>query len=167
MTMPGFRIIGVIYSLLGDHESSELQEAADRADLSPNIRAALKSLAREASQAEGLRKRQQKGSSSTAGTGRRSSTNKKSGREAHYRARMIDFLCDTHRFESKAKMILFLRTAGLVVSTSAKDSRASVAQRVFAQAEKNPAAKKKLRDAVYHSGNGETKGWLDLISRPS
>ena len=80
---------------------------------------------------------------------------------------MIDFLCDKHRFESKAKMILFLRTAGLAVSTSAKDSRASVAQRVFAQAEKNTAAKKKLRDAVYHSGNSETTGWLDLISRPS
>ena len=165
--MPEFRIIGVIYSLLGDHESSELQEAADRADLSPNIRAALKSLAREASQAEGPRKRQQKGRSSTAGTDRRSSINKKSGQETHYRARMIDFLCDKRRFESKAKMVHFLRTAGLAVSTSAKDSRAYVAQRVVAQAEKNPAERKKLRNAVYHSGNGETKGWLDLISRPS
>lgn len=166
MTTHELRIISSIYKLLGEHDSRELQRAADRADLSQHVRAALRNLAREARRSEASQKKSGTGLLSTKLAGRAKGS-KRSTHRSQYRTRMIDFLCDKKQFASKQEMLKFLRMAGLSVPSSPKMSREAIARKVVAQAEKSPTERKKLNSAVFHSGGSETKGWLELISGTS
>lgn len=162
MTTPEFRIISQIFGLLAEFSADELAEAAKRNDLSPQVRAALRSLAREARLSEkGQGGKKSKSSKSAAVVSASPQARKPGGQ---YQKRMIEFLNDKRRFPTKSDMVRFLKMAGLEVPIRAKDSRALIARRVVSAAEKSSDFRKVLNGAVYRSGNGETRGWLDLIS---
>ncbi len=164
MTTPELRVVGAIYRVLSEHDSVELQQAAERKDLPPNIRSALRSLAREAKRSEA--QYGQKRLSSAAKRRTSKPAKKKASHKAQYRARVIGFFSDQARFPSKREMLEFLDSSGVRVPAGPKASRSSIASKIATRAESDPAFRKKLHSAIYKTSNGQTRGWLDLISGP-
>lgn len=166
-------ILSELHRILSIAEPHELRGASTLPSLSPDLRDALKALARERSNttSEHIESEEQYqgetpqpvDSGRHRGTGRqRQSLNSKLAVPEH--KHIYDVLMKSPKFNSKAEMLVIAKSFGLQVAIRTKDSRKDAARKLAtAILSASDAMMRKALAAIFEGQDFQTQGWIDVI----
>jgi hypothetical protein len=163
MTKKGFSVIGELYRFLGEFDRDAILAACSHRGISPNIKAALEALAREARHVSIAR--DTAGSRADSGPTKNGSSLSRELPDAVYRKNLERFLGDPRRFPDKPSLVAFARTIGVSQEPPVKASRLRVASTLTNAIVSNPTLREAVAKVVAGMGDEQTAGWMNLILR--
>lgn len=158
-----------VYGLLSTHTSEEFARASEYPGLTPNLREALRALAREAATASVFKGSRESSSNTLSTPVRKAERPKDTQSGLAQKPSLVSMLQQQPRFASTQSILHFVKELGLNIEPRHKESRERLANRVAdAILQQSVQRQTQIVRRLMGEAENQTQGWIDVIkgSRP-